>query len=652
MNSSPARSHINAASLTRRIATAIILLTIIIISKNHIWKYLEWPPAAYSNNLVYNLTKEKIKWDIYYGSPEICGKLECHLMTDYSSANFTKQEVLPTREFPLKNFKTGQIIYYRTTITLPAKLMDPEEPILFHSIMIWAKKYQFYVNGKFVDSGANKLLNISIPKHLVPADGKLTLVFRVDPGSLRYQGIAHMGDLVIGPKHLLSDLDNFAHDFSTLYYTWHILPRLTVCIVFALFFLSVSRNSELFMFVIYAFVGSAYVYLQSALPESIFGVIEAKDNAVPVLQVFCSLVFFALVHRFYRCQVDRRYRLFLLVGIGVLIGAVVVAVTNDAGAVHFILNRVNFAIRILGGFYAAYLSFRVWHYLNKSGISQPRQYAALIFGIFNVIACFSYILTVLSVIGGSLGPTVILVSDTILLIVFAGLIGQDFGQTITQRDDINRNFRKFLGNSVAERIVSEKNTLTPRESIVSVMFCDIRSFTTMCEGAKPGEIFAFLNEYFELMISVISDHGGVVDKFGGDSIMALWGVPKENPQHALEASRCSLAMREALRSYNKVRASAGKGAVRIGIGIHSGVVMAGALGSQERQEYTVIGDTVNIASRLEGLTKVHNIDIILSGTTWKMISGYATGHSIGSAKVKGKAELVDIYSIDEIQLAA
>lgn len=632
----------------KKIACAGVLLFILILTRQHIMSFLKWPPEVYSDPKVFNLSKEKVEWDVYYGQPQLCGKLECHLLEGYAETNFSKKAVLPSREFPLEGYEQGQIIYYRTTVDIPKQLLGQDEILVFHSVFIWAEKYRFYVNGHFVYAGGKDMLNIPIPLHLVPTDGKLTLHFRVDPGSLRYQGLAHMGDLIIGPKSAFVKLEHVAHDLTHSYYLWHMLPRLTTCLVFVFFFFAVARGTEMFMFVLYAFAGSMHIYFLSNLPNSVLEDAGFKEYFSQIFSVLSSVLFFALVRRFFRCPSDKWSKAFTIVGAGLVLGTVLMVYNVNLGSAYDIIGKWNYGLRIVGSCYAVYMSIITWRMLKKSGKSPSRQKASLVFLFFNGVVLVVYTLVVLKVIPGLLWPATIFVSDTLLLIVFAALVSQEFGTVLVQRDQIKDTFRRFIGASVADSVVSAGADLRPTQRNVSVLFCDIRSFTAMCENSDPGKIFQFLNEYFDMMVRIISQHGGVVDKFGGDSIMAVWGVPDANDLHGLYACKCAVAMREALVDYNHNRAGKGLERVRIGIGIHSGPVMAGAIGSSDRQEYTVIGDTVNTASRIEGLTKKYETELLVSGATWELVEEYAVGHTVGSSVVKGRIEPIDLYEIKQI----
>ncbi|MEJ7601296.1 MAG: adenylate/guanylate cyclase domain-containing protein [Kofleriaceae bacterium] len=214
---------------------------------------------------------------------------------------------------------------------------------------------------------------------------------------------------------------------------------------------------------------------------------------------------------------------------------------------------------------------------------------------------------------------------------------------LRQRDNLTR----FLPRQVAERIMKiGPGALAPVEREVTVLFSDIRGFTTMSEGMGPSELLRMLDDYFGRMSQIVKGHDGVVGKFLGDGMLAFWGVPDRLDDHAVRAVRAARDMRRALRELNQHRETQGLPPMRVGIGIHTGTVAAGMLGGQLQSEYTIIGDAVNVASRIEGLTKEHAIDVLISETTWAQLGDNRRGARVASAEIRGRKELVTLYSLD------
>ncbi|MEO8706096.1 MAG: adenylate/guanylate cyclase domain-containing protein [Kofleriaceae bacterium] len=215
--------------------------------------------------------------------------------------------------------------------------------------------------------------------------------------------------------------------------------------------------------------------------------------------------------------------------------------------------------------------------------------------------------------------------------------------SLRQRDSLTR----FMPRQVAERIMrAGPDALAPVEREVTVMFTDIRGFTSMSEGMGPREVLAMLDDYFGRMGQIVKGHDGVVGKFLGDGMLAFWGVPDRVDDHALRAVRAARDMRLAIRELNQHRAQHDLPAIQIGIGIHTGVVAAGMLGGALQAEYTIIGDAVNVASRIEGLTKQHEVDVLISETTWNQLAESKRGARVAAAEIRGRKEPVTLYTLD------
>ena len=215
---------------------------------------------------------------------------------------------------------------------------------------------------------------------------------------------------------------------------------------------------------------------------------------------------------------------------------------------------------------------------------------------------------------------------------------------LREREVIKSRFKTYVADEVVDKIlaVDDINSLSERRE-VTVFFSDIRSFTSMSEKLEPQEVIEMLNEYFELMIGVIQKYKGTLDKLVGDEIMALWGAPTSHDHDPLRAVLTGLEMQEVLNKLNVKRESEGKDPIYMGVGINTGEVIAGNLGSTTQLQYTVIGDNVNLASRIEGKTSKQ--EVFISQSTFDSVQQYIEFQKLEPIKVKGKVKPVQIYKV-------
>jgi len=209
-------------------------------------------------------------------------------------------------------------------------------------------------------------------------------------------------------------------------------------------------------------------------------------------------------------------------------------------------------------------------------------------------------------------------------------------------------FSRFLNPQVVSQLVDKGATpesLSGQEKEVTVLFSDIRGFTAHSETHPPGEIVGLLNRYFSRQVEVIFRHGGTLDKFIGDCIMAFWGAPVERPDHARAAVAAALEMTQVLEAFKRELAAQGSDiaeAFDVGIGLHSGRAVVGFIGAEQKLDYTAIGDTVNLASRIEGLTKGVS-RVLVSRDTVEACGSAFDFAPRGSYKVKGRTQEVELF---------
>ena len=230
-------------------------------------------------------------------------------------------------------------------------------------------------------------------------------------------------------------------------------------------------------------------------------------------------------------------------------------------------------------------------------------------------------------------------------IAHLSLAFNDMAKGLAERDKVKDVFNRFHNKEVADKLLSGEVKLGGERKEATIFFSDVRGFTAMSEALEPEQVVEMLNEYMTRMVAIIRAHGGIVDKYVGDAIMALWGVPLEGPNDSVNAIKASLAMRMELSKLNELRISRGQGVLKIGMGVNTGPVIAGNIGSIEKMEYTVIGDSVNLASRIESMTKEYGTDLLISRSIYDNVKANFVFENCKSAKVKGKSEAIEIFKV-------
>jgi len=213
------------------------------------------------------------------------------------------------------------------------------------------------------------------------------------------------------------------------------------------------------------------------------------------------------------------------------------------------------------------------------------------------------------------------------------------------RDQQHDLIRRFATAEVAQDLEESGFTLGGHFVEATVMFSDIRGFTSLVEQQSPADTIELLNTYYTLMFEAISEQGGVVNQMVGDGLMAIFGAPLPLPNHSEQAVRAALEMIEMIDLFNLDQAASHRPSIRIGIGIATGQVIAGYTGTQRRATYTCVGDTVNLAARLEAYTKVAKQPILIDETTRQSLSDTINVEGLGPAEIKGKNQAMTIYSV-------
>jgi len=219
---------------------------------------------------------------------------------------------------------------------------------------------------------------------------------------------------------------------------------------------------------------------------------------------------------------------------------------------------------------------------------------------------------------------------------------------LREREYIRTLFGKFIDRRLAEKILSDKDTLKGTKKNIVILYLDMRDFTKFTEENQPEEVVSTLNNLFTIAVNSITKYGGIIDKFIGDAVLALFGIIEEKGDEAERAIFAAIDLLKNLREFNLKRIQSSKPEIKVGITIHTGEVIVGNIGSEERQEYTVVGDAVNTASRMQLYNRQFNLSLLLSKEIVEKIDqDKFKVKFVSSVTIRGKKSLVDLYTIEE-----
>ncbi|GJM30469.1 MAG: hypothetical protein DHS20C17_31040 [Cyclobacteriaceae bacterium] len=217
----------------------------------------------------------------------------------------------------------------------------------------------------------------------------------------------------------------------------------------------------------------------------------------------------------------------------------------------------------------------------------------------------------------------------------------------TRLEQLQLNFGRFAPQDVIEHLTGGDGEYEPEMRSVTVLFADIKGFTKMCDKMDPATVVTILNGYFQCMTESLAKHHGEVTEMMGDGLLALFGAINTNPWQVQDAVQGALAMRKALVEYNNELKSKGFPELSIGIGIHQGDVLAGIMGNYELSKFGVVGDTINVASRVEGLTRIHDVDLLVTEEVKTKLDDRFRLRQMPAHQVKGKEELIVTYLVED-----
>lgn len=297
-------------------------------------------------------------------------------------------------------------------------------------------------------------------------------------------------------------------------------------------------------------------------------------------------------------------------------------------------NWLNFLITLI-------CMLLVYYTIRSHTLIKAINYTFIIIFLIFIFACISFYYAIIVNIAT---PIVMSIITMILAYIHQYVI------EAKTKEKVEDAMGKFMSEDVMKNVIKNIDNLGlgGKKAIVTVLFSDIRGFTSMSEKMSAQEVSELLNEYFSEMEPIVTKHNGIINKFIGDAVMAVFGEPIQDEQHPINAVKCGYEMLKKVENLNEKWSKEGKPTIQIGVGINTGEVFVGNIGSEKRMEYTVIGDTVNLASRLESYNKTYKTHILISSTTYEATKNSIDVNKISDVEIRGKAEKMDIYEVKNL----
>ena len=436
---------------------------------------------------------------------------------------------------------------------------------------MWAQRYEFYVNEQLVSTGSMGPMAVSLPSGLLDLSKPIHIAIKVLPGNLNYQGISNYGRVLIAPQSVIAPLVLDTFNIQFIYPLLFLLPRIAFAALFCFLFLFLSRNSDHFAFLLFAFAGVLKLtlwmdYAHQYLPPTVDGR-WAYQLIYPLEQALLIL----FIQRFFRKDdpVFDRVLYMICLGLAVLAGY---GILSGPGSLNIaLLETLRRLIKLTAMIYGAYLALEATLYLAWSKRSPNRLTSTFVLFVFFAVAIVMAAIDLTGVIPADSRDFVSYSVELVMFVILAALTALDFSAITLQRKKSVDTLNKVVDPRVAQSMLTSHGPMIPQRANIAVMFSDIRNFTNTSESNSAEEVVSFLNRYFPQVVACIQARSGTVDKFIGDCVMAIWGMPRQDPDAMVHAAETALDLRRNLAAFNAESRRVSGLQIDIGIGLHYGL---------------------------------------------------------------------------------
>lgn len=609
------------------------------------------------------LEKVKHRYDfVLSGDPKPeCPGMECPLSPSFDPGRLKYERVI--------NHVVGKTItadgwrgtmYLRWDILVPEFVGTSADEIAFDFYGVVGKEWRFFVNGIEQARGVGGPTQDAIKfKSPGPAGSPLTIGFEIDVGRSLSPGVSILAQPFISRPSVSKYLRQAYVGLDKEHLIPISIPPTVLALLAAISCFLTPFYREILAFAFWvSFINWRFLLMNNLVPfPSVLDVdFITFASMLKAAILACHWAFLGL---FFRIKSKSKW-----IPVGVYAAALpflwLAGKTGfgiDAIVLMYRTYEWQLAFSYLAG---AIMGFNAWSATRKVVWARYRAIVAFVVALASVVVAYAYVLMGSVVVGfiqpdGTIPMQVIYSFVTygprgfILLVGF--VIALEWAMIVRDRQRVLQRFGRVVDPRLVQDIIrgpEKESKLIPHAVI---LFIDIRSFTTICEVFSPDRVVRVLNEYLDVVTTAIQNHGGVVDKFVGDAVMAIWGVPQSGENDSLAAVAAAIEIRQRITALNAAREADGEFGIDIGIGIHAGPTIFGAMGNGVRVDHTVIGPTINIASRLESMTKALQCDIVISHSVLEPIEDRVLIEDLGFMEIRGMMSQVGVAKLIGVQLS-
>jgi len=613
--------------------------------------------TALSNKVILSLEDTPHRYDFMNKEQALglCPGARCPLNTEIANTAL-KSERKITGNISSMTTSEGwrKVMYVRWDVVVPDFVEKPGDPLAFDFYGISGKTWKFFVNGRLVSDGVggSDISPIVFKAPELPGS-PMSLGFEIDVGRSLAPGIVHIAQVFISQPEAAG---KFRQAYRGLDHA-SVLPSATGFALLAMlaglgcFFTPFYK--EIMTFSVFVTLFNWRLLMVNDMtnfPHLL------KVDFVTVDAMLRSILFgtmWAFWGLYFRVKTQLKWLPLVLYITASLTWYIIGRTGVGLGALIFFIQNVDInQVFVFAG--AAILAMRTWNATRKVPWAKFRSATSLVIAICAAIICASFIAKMV-VNSGEASWQIFRANEKLyffanysvraFILGIGMLIALEWALIVRDRQKVLQRFGTIVDPRMVNDIIRGQQAQSNRLENVIVLFVDLRSFTKICDTYSPERVTTALNSYLDAVTLSVQSRDGIIDKFVGDAVMATWGAPTHGSSDPINALRAAMNIRLSVEALNKQRLAIGEFPLQIGIGIHIGSAIFGPIGNGSRVDHTVIGPAVNVASRVQDLTKHFGCDILISKEFYDRVHDECLVESLGSTEIRGMARNLNLFKV-------